>query len=138
MPDYELTRVSDAERDQAISALSEHYSLGRLDLDELNHRADLVFQAKTQADVVAVLADLPATQLPTPRTVQAGKAPPASVPTPSAARWRAWALTAVICLTVWLIASISQGAPDYFWPFWVIVPWGAALATRTLGRHSAY
>jgi hypothetical protein len=52
-------RVGDADRDAAAAQLREHYTTGRLTLDELNERLDQAFAAKTQADLKAVTRDLP-------------------------------------------------------------------------------
>lgn len=51
-------RLSDAERDDAIARLSEHYAAGRLDKDEFDERSDAVWTAKTQGDLAPVFADL--------------------------------------------------------------------------------
>jgi hypothetical protein len=52
-------RVGDAERDAAAAQLREHYTVGRLTLDELNERLDQVFAARTRTDLSAVTRDLP-------------------------------------------------------------------------------
>lgn len=46
-----------------------------------------------------------------------------------------WALTAVIVLTVWAAVALGGGG-GYFWPIWVIGPWGAVLALGTLTGRS--
>jgi len=51
-------RLSDAERDEAIARLSEHYAAGRLDKDEFDERSDAVWTAKTRGDLAPVFADL--------------------------------------------------------------------------------
>ena len=57
-------RVGDAERDAAAAQLREHYTAGRLTLDELNERLDQAFAARTQADLNAVTRDLPHVSAP--------------------------------------------------------------------------
>ena len=52
-------RVSDAERDQAVTELSEHYQAGRLTLEEFDDRSDRALQARTGTDLSALFADLP-------------------------------------------------------------------------------
>jgi len=51
-------RLSDADRDEAIARLSEHYAAGRLDKDEFDERSDAVWTARTGADLAPVFADL--------------------------------------------------------------------------------
>lgn len=52
-------RISDADRETATTALGEHMSAGRLDLDEYGERAAKVTAAKTRAELLAVFRDLP-------------------------------------------------------------------------------
>jgi uncharacterized protein DUF1707/cell wall-active antibiotic response 4TMS protein YvqF len=59
-------RASDADREQALALLTEHCAAGRLTLDELADRIDVVHAARTQAELAEVLRDLPAPR-PAPR-----------------------------------------------------------------------
>lgn len=52
-------RVSDTERDAALSALGEHMSTGRLDVTEYGERSAQVTAAKTRGDLEALFTDLP-------------------------------------------------------------------------------
>jgi hypothetical protein len=53
-------RASDADRDQAASVLNEALAQGRLTPQEHSDRLDLIYAAKTHAEIVPVIADLPA------------------------------------------------------------------------------
>ncbi len=53
-------RASDADRDRAASVINEAMAEGRLTAEEHSDRLDLVYAAKTQADLVPLLDDLPA------------------------------------------------------------------------------
>jgi hypothetical protein len=53
-------RASDADRDQAAKVLSDALAEGRLTADEHAQRLDSVYAAKTQAELVPVIDDLPA------------------------------------------------------------------------------
>ena len=57
-------RISDADRAEVTDRLSKHYSDGRLDQAEFNERLDRAMNAKTQADLNGLFADLPATDEP--------------------------------------------------------------------------
>jgi hypothetical protein len=64
-------RVSDADRDRAISELSEHCQAGRLTADEFDERSGQALQARTGTELAALFADLPrdraaVTSLPPP------------------------------------------------------------------------
>jgi class 3 adenylate cyclase len=52
-------RISDAERAQVVDRLRRHCADGRITLDEFSDRAGQVYAARTRADLVEVLADLP-------------------------------------------------------------------------------
>jgi class 3 adenylate cyclase len=53
--------VADADRDRAVTQLRDHVVEGRLTLDEFSDRVGAALGAKTRGDLVAVMADLPAT-----------------------------------------------------------------------------
>ena len=57
-------RISDADRAEVADRLSKHYSDGRLDQAEFNERLDRAMNAKTQADLTGLFADLPPTDQP--------------------------------------------------------------------------
>jgi class 3 adenylate cyclase len=52
-------RISDAERAQVVDRLRRHCAEGRITLDEFSDRAGQVYAARTRADLMTVLADLP-------------------------------------------------------------------------------
>jgi len=52
-------RVSDADRDQAIAELSEHFQAGRLTQEEFEERSGRALQARTGDDLAALFTDLP-------------------------------------------------------------------------------
>lgn len=55
----DLLRVGDAERQEAVSALGEHYAAGRLDATELDTRVQAAYAARTRVDLRGLFADLP-------------------------------------------------------------------------------
>jgi hypothetical protein len=57
-------RISDADRDQISDVLGEHVAEGRLTMDELDRRVGVLYAAQTRAEVVPLLADLPALAAP--------------------------------------------------------------------------
>jgi hypothetical protein len=52
-------RVSDADRAEIADRLALHFGDGRLDQAEFDQRLDQAMQAKTRADLIGLLADLP-------------------------------------------------------------------------------
>jgi hypothetical protein len=64
--DYPLgdLRVSDADRDRALSDLTEAFRAGRITADELEQRSEQVLGARTGKELTAPLADLPLDRVP--------------------------------------------------------------------------
>jgi hypothetical protein len=52
-------RVSDAERDLAVSELSRAFQVGRLTTEEFQQRSEQAFAARTGNELTALLSDLP-------------------------------------------------------------------------------
>ncbi|HEY6746719.1 MAG TPA: DUF1707 domain-containing protein [Mycobacteriales bacterium] len=55
----DLLRVGDAERQQAVSALGEHFAAGRLDQDEYDTRVQAAYASRTRVDLQGLFGDLP-------------------------------------------------------------------------------
>jgi hypothetical protein len=53
------TRIGDAEREAAISALGEHYAAGRLTKQEYDERAEVAWSARTESALRPLFVDLP-------------------------------------------------------------------------------
>ncbi len=98
-------RVSDEERNRVAEALSQHYSEGRLDANELKERLDKAIGAKTRGDLAGLMTDLPALR--------------ATVPEPHRHRRHValWAALFVLLAAV----SFPWGAVHWYW--FPHVPW---------------
>ena len=57
-------RVSDADRDRALSELSEAFQVGRITADEFDQRSGQALGARTGKELTALLADLPVERAP--------------------------------------------------------------------------
>ena len=139
-------RVSDRDRQAAAERLRLAMGEGRLDLVEYDDRLARAYAAVTYADLEPLFADLPpASAMVAPVSPPTPVRQPAARPVPSAARlptalkvlWTIWAAVVSINVTVWLLVSLGNGEPDYFWPMWLAVP-GVALtgvsAAISVGR----
>jgi Domain of unknown function (DUF1707) len=91
-------RVSDADRDQALAELSEHYQAGRLTLEEFEERSEQALRAKTARDLMGLFTDLPRSQA---RTAGAVSVPDARPRLPAAR-----AITAAVALGAVLIVVL--------------------------------
>ena len=59
-PARRRTLLGDTERDRLVAVLREHYAAGRLSMDELRRRAEIVFAAAYLNEAEGALAELPA------------------------------------------------------------------------------
>ncbi|MGH3095108.1 MAG: DUF1707 SHOCT-like domain-containing protein [Streptosporangiales bacterium] len=55
-------RIGDAEREEAVRRIGEHFAAGRLTEEEHSERTDQAYAARTQADLEALFGDLPGEQ----------------------------------------------------------------------------
>lgn len=131
-PEY---RLSDAEREEAIEALGEHLSSGRLDIDEYGDRTARVTAAKTRAELAPIFDDLPE---PHPEVLR-GK-PPAVISRgmvlepirqrPLAERLGSMVVPAAAILALVLFFTVARG----FWPVFLLPVIAAVLAGMAMGR----
>ncbi len=56
---FHALRIGDSERDAAAADLGDHYTAGRLTLDELHERLTAAFAARTFGQLTQIMADLP-------------------------------------------------------------------------------
>jgi Domain of unknown function (DUF1707) len=69
-------RIGDAERDQAVSALGEHFVAGRLTQDEFDERSDTATKARYAEDLLPLFDDLPGPVEPVQPQVRRPGPPP--------------------------------------------------------------
>jgi hypothetical protein len=60
MPEPSELRVSDQERERVVAEMREHFAAGRLTEEELAPRAQGAYEARTESELRALRADLPA------------------------------------------------------------------------------
>lgn len=147
MPDPQL-RAADRDREAVATTLGRALAEGRLSVDEYEERLATAYAARTYGELAGLTADLPGAApvqpVPAPERAHAPHPAGACGPAPwmrdgMRAIWGPWLATALIVTTIWLATSIGNGRFEYFWPVWVIGPWGAVLLARTLtggpGHH---
>jgi len=140
-------RAADADRARVAEILGAHLSAGRLSVEEYDDRLARAYAARTYGELDPLTHDLPPLERPA--------AAPAPSPSPASCAphaghagwgrwgawagsngvrkdWLTWASTSVLTLTIWVVTLAVAGGPLYFWPIWVIGPWGAVLLAQTL------
>ena len=132
-------RAGDEDRDRTITLIREAYAEGRLDNDEFTTRMTAAQQSRTYGELAALVRDLPVE----PPTPVMAPAPASTVAVPQAEDehnlrkgWAAWAGVSVLVNVIWLGTWITEGSPTYYWPIWVMGPWGAAMLIGTLTRRA--
>ncbi|MEU4191348.1 DUF1707 domain-containing protein [Kribbella sp. NPDC026611] len=104
-------RIGDAERDQAVSQLSEHFVAGRITQAEFEERSEQASQARYVADLVPLFDDLPQEQ-PQPAAVVRRRP---SGPPP-------FMMLLPFLMVGLVISSIALAAPWLLWGvFWVVI-----------------
>jgi hypothetical protein len=134
----EQMRAADADRHQVADRLRAALEEGRLDLTEYDERLQGAYAAKTYGDLDRLLTDLPnaAPLVPSPPP-----APPEAIAAEQSglARawvrhvWAPWIKTAAWLTVIWLVAFVLAGDSIFYWPGWVLGPWGIVLIVRTVG-----
>ncbi|MFB6719315.1 DUF1707 domain-containing protein [Kribbella sp. NPDC056345] len=94
-------RIGDAEREEAVRRLGEHYEAGRLSADEHGERVEAALRAKTKNELGEVFTDLPfEQQAQEPRKARPVGPPFGKVPLPLLVALGAIALLAAVACTV--------------------------------------
>jgi hypothetical protein len=140
MPEPHL-RAGDTDRAAVATVLGRHMADGRLTVAEYDERVARAYAARTYGDLEELTADLPAIHAARPaEPVRREHAAPVHACGPTAgpggdvgSAWAAWRRTAIIVLSIWAISSIVASQFIYFWPIWVVGPWGAVLLANTVG-----
>ncbi|GAA1593034.1 hypothetical protein GCM10009789_53850 [Kribbella sancticallisti] len=112
-------RIGDAERDQAVAVLSEHFVAGRLTQDEFEERSDQATRARYTDDLTALFVDLPdkavAQATPAAWSPAARSGPPRRRTGPPPIMF----LAPVLMIGL-VIAAVSFAAPWILWMFFWI------------------
>jgi hypothetical protein len=99
----EHLRIGDQEREQAATALGEHYAQGRLTTEEHSERLDRIWAAKTRSELAPIFRDLPGPGTPPrPARVTARPAP---------RRRRRFPLPLVVLLAVLVAITVLTNLP---------------------------
>ena len=136
-------RAGDEDRDRTITVLREAFAEGRLTQDEFQQRLGKAQDAKTYGELNTLVSDLP---------VQSPVPPPPAAPVPSGsaqvpveeddsrnlrAGWYSWLGVSILVNVIYFATWITGGggSAPYYWPIWVMGPWGAAMIIATLNKR---
>src|SRR3712207_5268280 len=118
-------RAADADREQVVERLREHFGAGRLTEEEFGARVDRAYGSATFAELDALTLDLPdepsRALAPAPRrhVTKSGQALRAGF------RHHFWVYALVNLMLIGIWAASGGG---YFWPIWPMLGWGIGVA----------
>lgn len=140
--DKDKLRIGDSDRELVSRLLKSAVDEGRLSLAEYDERLQRVYEAKTVGDLDPITGDLMATGRGTLAVSHDGgltTTGPDRHPvrnrnrTPAWIKWMwfGWTVPAVLTTVIWLLAAVTTGDPDFFWPAWAVGPLGAVMLSVT-------
>ncbi|WP_433374390.1 DUF1707 SHOCT-like domain-containing protein [Actinoplanes sp. CA-142083] len=135
----EQMRAADADRQQVADQLRAALEEGRLDLAEFDERLRDAYAAKTYGDLDRLLTDLPNAAPVVP-------APPQAASLEAIGQrdgltrawlghvWGPWSKALAFFTLIWALGWIFSSEPVvFYWPVWILGPWGVVLLVRTVG-----
>jgi hypothetical protein len=131
----ETMRAADADRHQIAEQLKASLDEGRLSLAEYDDRVRQAYGARTYAELLILVADLPkpgmsAAEVNAKHSAELRREA-RRLPMALLVLWTIWGSITAVNLVVWALVAASVHDP-YFWPIWLAVP-GVALGAVTVG-----
>ncbi|HJQ45212.1 MAG TPA: DUF1707 domain-containing protein [Amycolatopsis sp.] len=123
-------RIGDVDREQALGALGEHLSAGRLDVDEYGERSARVTAARTRGELTAIFTDLPQPHPGAPKPAVENPPPRPNTPVTWSDRPLAQRLTAAL-IPVLFLGAIVAGITTGVWWF-IAVPFVVGALGRSM------
>ncbi len=135
----ETMRAADSDRHQVAEQLKAALDEGRLSLAEYDDRVREAYAARTYAELLVLVDDLPragmsAADVDAQRAAEL-KREARRMPMALMVLWTIWGAVTAVNVMVWFIVAATTGFDLYLWPVWLLVP-GAALAAVTVGVQS--
>ena len=135
-PETNTLRAADADRHQIADQLKAALDEGRLSLGEYDDRVRDAYGARTYAELLILVADLPKPGLSAAevnaRAATEARRAARRLPVALQVLWTIWAAIMTVNVVVWGLVSFTTEGDLYPWPIWLLVP-GAALAATTIG-----
>ena len=133
-------RAADTDRQKIADRLKSALDEGRLSLHEYDDRVGQAYAARTYADLIALVDDLPRPGLSSAdvaaRREAEARRDAHRMPTALIVLWTIWGAIAAVNLVVYVLVAVSTSGHLYPWPIWMLVP-GAALGVVTVGVQRA-
>jgi hypothetical protein len=133
----ETLRAADADRHQIAEQLKAALDEGRLSLGEYDDRVREAYAARTYAELLYLVADLPkpglsAAEVNARRAAEL-KREARKLPMALMVLWTIWGAVTAVNIVAWVLVALPYGLDVvYPWPIWLLVP-GVALGAVTVG-----
>jgi hypothetical protein len=132
----ETMRAADADRHKIADQLKASLDEGRLSLGEYDERVRDAYAARTYAELLILVADLPtpgtsAAEVNAKRSAELRREA-RKLPMALTVLWTIWGAVTAVNIVVWVLVAATADSDIYLWPVWLLVP-GAALAAVTVG-----
>lgn len=137
-------RFSETDRDKIAGRLRDAFADGRLDQPEFNARLDRLYASQTYGELEPLVRDLPPVRTHTTPAVarQSTPAPaPGTFPErpkekhPVLAAAGGFGSIVLINVLIWFVIGVASGGHwPYFWPVWLLIPWGV-ITMGALGKR---
>jgi hypothetical protein len=136
----ETLRAADADRHQIADQLKAALDEGRLSLGEYDDRVREAYAARTYAELLHLVADLPKPGLSAAevnaRRAAERKREARRLPMALMVLWTIWGAVTAVNIVAWFLVALPYGLDVvYPWPIWLLVP-GVALGAVTVGVQS--
>ena len=137
--EVESLRAADADRHEIAERLKAALDEGRLSLAEYYERVRDAYGARTYADLLVLVADLPKPGLSAAdvgaRRAAEIRREARKLPLALMVLWTVWGSVTAVNVAVWFLLVVTVESHIYPWPVWLLVP-GAALTATTVGVQS--
>jgi hypothetical protein len=107
--DPDRLRIADTEREAAVTALGEHFAVGRLSREEYDERCEAAWSARTRAELRPLFTDLPGPHQPNAHQPGQRAEPVRSFTRPRAWGW--WPVPLLPVLVILLGISVLTHLP---------------------------
>ncbi|GAA4922019.1 DUF1707 SHOCT-like domain-containing protein [Actinoplanes utahensis] len=131
--EVDTMRAADADRQQIADRLKTALDEGRLSLHEYDERVGAAYAARTYAELMVLVKDLPRPGMTSAEVAAQARRSARRLPTALIVLWTVWGAVTAINVVAYLLVAVTVDLV-YPWPLWLLVP-GAALGAVTVGTQ---
>lgn len=129
-------RAGDDDRDATIKVLREAFAEGRLTDTEFDERLSRAHTAQTFGDLDQLTADLPVGEVEVASPVPPSEVADTKLRRDMRSAWASWLGVGALMNVIWFATWMGNGPAPYYWPIWVMGPWGAGMLIWTLSSKA--